>query len=108
MTVQEVLNTYKKIGSIKATAKELEIDYQLVRRILVTYGVYTSQIILKIGDLRNSGKTIDEIAQELHIGRKWVICNLPYTKGSYRIGEKTVNAQKIAEYRKRRDKHKER
>lgn len=105
MTARDILSTYEKTGSIRATAKELGIGYQVVRRVLITYGVYASQTTQRVEDLRNSGKTIDDIARELHIGRNWAICNLPYTKGSYRIGEKTVNAQRIAESRKRRNKN---
>lgn len=97
----EILKTYESTGSMKATAKELMIDLHLVRRVLITHGAFESKVSEEVAERYEQGESIDDIAKKLHISRSWVISNLPYTKGSYKIGEKSKNALAIAKSREK-------
>lgn len=105
MTDKEILDTYERTGSMRATAKELHVYTQVIRRVLITHGVYTSPMVEQVEEMASDGKSIDEIAQALHVTRAWVISSTPYTRGSYRIGDKTVNARRIAKCRERKNKN---
>lgn len=96
---QIILDAYRHTESIKDTAKALRISDQTIRRVLVQYGEYTSQRAHEVNALREAGKTVDEIAEELHIARNTVIAYLPYTRGPYISQKKTKNAMRIKAWR---------
>jgi hypothetical protein len=92
---------YKEYGEVKAVAEELEISEIKVRKLLITSGVYESEIADEIMALREVGKTIQEICQITGLGKSSVNGYLPYTKVLYNAKELSLNAERIKKYRKR-------
>jgi hypothetical protein len=99
--MREVLSSYKKTASLQKTADELKISYSKVRKILITLGEYETDFSLKVGKRRSEGKSISEIAAELHTSTNRVTAFLPYEKNLYTAPELTTNAKKSKIYRKR-------
>lgn len=85
---EEIIKTYEATSSMKATAKICEIREQVVRRVLITAGMYTSPLSEKITDLREEGYTIAEIAEILKLTKGWVIPIHPIQKGVTLLAKK--------------------
>lgn len=66
-------------------ARQTDISEQTVRRVLI-----------------EAGDSPQQIAEALHISVKTVNAYSPYTRGSYRFGEKSENAEKLALWRQNR------
>lgn len=98
---QTILDRYRRTDSIKAVSREVGISEQSVRRVLIQHGAYTSQRAEQIGALWEAGKSVAEIAEELHITPKSVIVYLPYSRIPYISTEKTKNAMNIRAWRER-------
>lgn len=100
LTIQNVVDSYKvNRESIRGTAEDLGISRGTVRKILITEGVYVPPMAEQINDLKAGGKTVAEIAEIMGMSRSAVATYLPYTKGSYAVGEKSENALKIRKTR---------
>jgi hypothetical protein len=99
--MQEVLKSYKKTASLQKTADELKISYAKVRKILITLGEYKTDFSLEVLKRRRVGKSISEIATELHTSTNRVTAFLPYEKNLYTGPELTTDAKKSKVYRKR-------
>jgi DNA-binding CsgD family transcriptional regulator len=93
---------YAEYKSIKQAAKILNVSEQTVKRLLISQGLFESELTLRISRLRGEGKTDEQIASSLGIGVNAVLANSPYTKWTYKGEEKSINAQRIAECRKRK------
>lgn len=105
MTIeQQIVDVYEQTQSLRATSKQLNIDWQVVRRVLITHNSYSTPMTTYIADLINSGVTADEIAEKLNVTKSCIISNMPYTKGSYVVGEKSKNAMQIARCRENKKK----
>lgn len=100
---QEVIQKYKVHGSIRATWKSLAgtASEQLVRKVLITHGLYSTKISDEVYELYERGYTQQEIAKELNISDTWVNANLPYTKGVYKF-EPSAKAQTVRRCRERK------
>lgn len=99
---EEIIETYRATGSLKRAQKECGVSYQVIRRILASVGVYTSEFTETINRLHEDGVSVEELSLRFKISEKAVISHLPHTKGSYAIDEKTANAIRIQECRKRK------
>lgn len=99
ITAQQIIHAYERTQSLRESSRQLKIGLQVVRRVLITHDLYSTPLTIRIADFSKSGMTVDEIAEKLNIARSWVISNMPYTKGSYAVGEKTKNAIQIAKCR---------
>lgn len=99
MTANEILSLYEELQSVKATARKAECSPQVVRRLLITHGIYPTERCKEIARMLTLNYTVDEIATTLKITPKAVGNHLPYTKGSYTVGTKSENAQRIAKCR---------
>lgn len=104
MLQRDVLADYERTKSIKATAKNLHLSDQTVRRVLTSNGIYVSERSKEVTRLRLMGMTVTEIAEYLKISTKAVKAHFPYTKGSYVIGTKSKNAEAIARCRAKKEK----
>lgn len=103
----DLVSAYKEMLHIKKVARAYNIAPSTVRKILITESVYASNMSRTVCELCAEGKTIDEIASILNIRVKTVWCYIPYTKGSYVLGQKSVNAMRISKYRaKKREQNK--
>ena len=102
MKTEEILSAYNKQRSIKAVSRQFHLSEQVVRRILISCGVYWSERAENVTALFQRGKTVKEIAEELQISRTTVFCYIPYEKGSYVLGDKSNNAIRIQKWRQRK------
>ena len=93
---------YEKKLSYRQIAKELNLSVSKVIKLLITAGVYSSDICKKINQLYASGKTIPEIQISLNISRASVQAYLPYKKCVYNAKELSLNAERIRRYRQRK------
>ena len=104
--MQELIDVTKELYDLKLSyrqiAKELDLSVSKVIKILITGGVYSSDICRKINQLHASGKTILEIQKSLNISRGSVQAYLPYKKCVYNAKELSLNAERIRRYRQRK------
>lgn len=73
-----------------------------VRKILITAGVYSTDLSTDIGELWKDGKTVGEIAEMLNMTTANVNSYLPYERIIYNMDEKSVNADRQQRYRDRK------
>ena len=97
---------YEKSYSYRRIALELDLSVSKVIKLLITGGVYDSDICRDINRLYNSGKTVTEIQKRLHVSGATVQAYLPYKKGVDNAKECSRNAERIREYRRRKRKAK--
>lgn len=104
--MQELIDITKELYdrklSYRQIAKELDLSVSKVIKLLITGGVYSSDICRKINQLYASGKTIPEIQKSLNISRASVQAYLPYKKCVYNAKELSLNAERIRRYRQRK------
>lgn len=70
--------TLKSISDQLKSQGHLDITPLKVRRLLITAGVYKSELASQIQSLYDSGKTITEIMGIMHLSRTSVHSYLPY------------------------------
>lgn len=97
---EQIVEEYKKTGSVKQVVENLGSNVIKVRRVLITEGLWESKTSRNVGDLYSEGKSTKEIAEELCISEKNVQSYLPYSRGAYG-GEKSGDATRSKEYRDR-------
>ena len=85
---ERIVTTYNSCGSIRTTAGLMHVSPQTVRRVLITFGAYSSPEVVAVAAYRDAGLSPEKIAAKLHITRKTVISSSPYTRGSYATGHK--------------------
>lgn len=93
---------YDRKYSYRQIARELDLLVSKVIKLLITGGVYSSDICRRINLLYASGKTIPEIQKSLNISRASVQAYLPYKKCVYNAKELSLNAERIRRYRQRK------
>jgi len=97
-----IAESYAETGELKLTAEEFSMSALKVRKLLITAGVYHSDLSDKVCALYKAGKSPGEIQRATLLGRSSVNGYLPYTKIVYKPEELSLNAQRIAEYRRRK------
>ena len=104
--MQELIDITKELYdrklSYRQIAKEIDLSVSKVIKLLITGGVYSSDICRKINQLYASGKSILEIQKSLNISRASVQAYLPYKKCVYNAKELSLNAERIRRYRQRK------
>lgn len=93
---------YGKGKTYRQIARELDLSVSKVIKLLITGGVYYSDICQKINKQYSSGKSIPEIQKSLNISRASVQAYLPYKKCVYSAKELSLNAERIRRYRQRK------
>ena len=99
--LRQIYAVYQLTGSLQKTADELGFAYAKVRKALITYGAYSTRFSDAVYELRCKGYTVAEIAEELNTTTKRVSTWLPYEKSIYNLTEKTLDATRSNNYRKR-------
>lgn len=97
----QICGCYARTDSIKATAKEFEIDMGQVRKCLLTSGAYESVTSRAIHALQKYGVPKAMICEELAISKSAYCNNTPYTR--FEPEEPTINALRIRDCRKRKE-----
>ncbi len=99
MNANEIISIYEKTGSLNETAKICGVNWQKVRKILITERKYECDLSISIGNLLAEGKSVSEISAILNISTKAVNSYLPYNKCIYNLDEPTINAVRIKKHR---------
>ena len=100
--IETVCFLYSSGKSIRAVAKEMEMSPMKVRKILITGGVYSTELSTEIGELYRDGKTVSEIAELLNTSNANVNSYLPYERIVYNMEEKSAEADRQQRYRDRK------
>ena len=95
-----IFQTYKKLGSIKATTIECGVSEHRVRKILTAKGIVLNDNHALILELYNEGKTIEQIAEQVRLSKSVVQSYLPPKRPLYRINQ-SQNAVRIAKWREK-------
>ena len=98
----KIVSLYKDKKKIRRIAEEMRMDRNVIRRVLISEGLWTSETCEKILKLYNQGYKTEEIAEKLQYEIKTVQAYLPYTKGTYDKEHRSRNAISCQEYRARK------
>lgn len=101
MIINEILQTFNRTQSIKATAKETGCSWQRVVKILSSNAVHINDTHAVILQMHKEGKTIAEIAKEMGISVKTVNAYLPAVRPYYNI-DPSDNAIRIKKCRNKK------
>ena len=99
--LQELSAAYEEADSMRGLAQELNITLLKLRKLLITAGIFTSDICTEINELYKQRKSVPEIMQITGLSRASVHSYLPYCKGLYNAEELSVNAERCQVYRNR-------
>lgn len=98
-TVTEVYRTTKEI---KATALELSLPPNKVKKLLITGNVLSYPETEQIQELMRQGKTMAEIQNIMGLSYSTLHTYLPYTKVIYKMSEISQNAERVRTYQSRK------
>ena len=108
--MQELLNTVASIycafhphPSLGTIAGELKLNPLKVRKLLITAGVYESEIADEVNAFYRDGKHVEEIMALTGLSRASVHSYLPHTKIIYKASEISVTAERLRKYRERKN-----
>lgn len=99
---KDILTQYRQTESITKTAELLKISKQVVRRTLITAGLYSSEQSEHIQKLYTAGMPVKDIAALLRLSRSSVWAYLPYSRGPRKDWGVTVNALRIRKCREKK------
>lgn len=102
--IDEIIRGYNCGMTLTEIASYNNLGLQKVRKILITAGVFSSDLYDKIKDLRQLDKSDWEIMDLLDISKKTLSSYTPYKKGLYNLPDDctTSNALAIRKSRKRK------
>lgn len=101
--VEETIKMYQNGIGVKNIAAMHCISYEKTVKILVTAGVYTSEIYDNIKQLRESGKSDPEVCEIMAITADALNRYTPYKKGLYNSEHPTINALRIRRCREKKN-----
>jgi len=102
MTNEDVVNYYKRVGSMKRTGEEFGISESKCKKILIDAGAYTSPRYLQISELIDKGLSKEQICEALRITEHTYNNYVPYSKGVYLSDAPTKNAIRIRRFREKK------
>lgn len=92
----------ESVNSLRQISEQFSITLMKTRKILITAGVYHTELSDQVISLKESGKSISEIMQETGLSRSSVHSYLPYKKMIYNADELSLYAERCRLYRKRK------
>lgn len=104
--IDAVVELYLDSGgnvSIRQIADEFGMTPLKIRKLLITAGVFSSDVCDQVLDLFRSGKSVPEIQRITGLSRASVHSYLPYSKVIYNAEEISLNAERIRLYRERKE-----
>ena len=87
--------------SLNAIGEELELSPQKVKKFLITAGVYESETADEIKQLREEGKSVQEIMRIMNLSMTSVNSYLPYSRPVYKTEQVSEVAEQLQKFRKR-------
>ena len=89
--------------SLNEVARCMDITVLKARKLLITAGIYTTELSRSVQRLTSEGKTSEEIMGVLGLSRASVNSYLPYEKGAYCLAEPSLYSEQSSRYRHRRN-----
>lgn len=99
--LEDVKEAYENADSLRGLAMELNMTLLKLRKLLITAGVFTSDICMEVNRLFEEGKQIPEIMKITGLSRASVHSYLPYCRGIYNTKELSLDAKRCRIYRER-------
>lgn len=104
--MQELIDTvtevYREKQEIKATALELSLPPNKVKKLLITGKAIAYPETEQIENFISQGKTMEEIQNMMGLSYPSINNYLPYTKVVYKLSELSQNAERIKRYKGRK------
>lgn len=104
--MQDLLDTaveiYQEKKEIKATALELSLPPNKVKKLLISGNVLSYPETKQIQDLLRQGKTMVEIQHVMGLSYSALHTYLPYSKVIYKMSEISQNAERVKTYKARK------
>lgn len=97
-----VVEVYSEKQEIKATALELSLPPNKVKKLLITAGVLKYAETERIQKLITQGKTMAEIQIIMGLSYSAINTYLPYSKVVYKMSEVSQNAERVRRYQARK------
>lgn len=107
--LQEIVDAYHSGAenneeiSLRRLADEFDITLMKARKLLITAGAYHSDLSDYINQLKEEGKSVEEIMQLTRLSRSSVHSYLPYTRAIYNANEASAYAERCRLYRQRKN-----
>ena len=96
--VDTVAEVYNNTNEIKATAIELALPPQKVKKLLITGKVISYPETEQILSLQRQGRTMEEIENIMGLSYSTINTYLPYSKVIYKLSEISQNAERVRRY----------
>ena len=103
---ERVGKTYIENKSVSKTASKCLISRVKVRKILISLGLYQSELSSQIAKMLEKGLDKNSICKELKISRSCLNEHLPYKKGLYQGGERSKQALRSERFRIKENRNK--
>ena len=87
--------------SLREIAEQFDISPIRMRKLLISAGVYSTEMSREIAKYIADGLSIDAIQHKMHLSRASVHSYIPYSKTVYKLPERSTNADRTVLYRKR-------
>lgn len=104
--MRELIDTaaeiYQEKKEIKATALELALPPNKVKKLLISGNVLSYPETKQIQDLMRQGKTMVEIQRIMGLSYSTLHTYLPYSKVIYKMSEISQNAERVKAYKARK------
>ena len=100
--IDKVVKNYEETKNIREASRQLGFSQQKVRKILITAGVFKSDMSQRVSKLYRQGRSVKEMAELLNTSMANVYSYLPYYTVIYNMDEKSVGAERQARYRERK------
>ena len=78
--IDAVVESFEETGELKLTAAEFDMSPIKIRKILITAGVYESEISAQVQDIYRETKSISQVMLETGLSRASISGYLPYQK----------------------------
>lgn len=79
-----IIDTYQKSKSIKKTAKILRLSESKVKKELITAGIISTPLSIRITRLLALGFSVPAIAKQIGVSIKVINVNIPYSRCRYK------------------------
>lgn len=105
--IDSVAEAYQRPGengtapSLNTLAKQFGMTVLKIRKLLITAGVYHTELSDRVQLLASQGKCIADIQKELQLGRASVHSYLPYVKTVYKMPEQSPESLRVRRFRQR-------
>lgn len=88
--------------SLNEVAEEMEITTVKARKLLISGGVYSTELSRKVQKIEKAGMKIEEIVEKTRLKQSSVYSYLPYLKGAYKLPDPTLYAEQTRRFRARK------